>query len=301
MPTPYSPSGRVGSNTFLLLIPMLASAGLLGAVYGVAMHFIPVMIIDAALVIGFVFASGWAAQIVLRVGKCRSPAFAIFYGVLAGAVAIALSHYVVFELSIRNLPTRPTFMQYLDWRVKTGWRVGRGSSFGRGMHIVGSLVWICWTAEALMVLIGSALLARKQTSEPFCESCERWALRSPLTFSAPGLSAATVERMRSGSLEEILSPPLSEIDHVRSQLRYRVRTCPSCQASNYLDLEHALVTTDKKGKATESTTRVGPTLQLAPEELEAVRQLGEDISAILAAKLADDAQPSLDQPQAKRS
>ncbi|MBY0311241.1 MAG: hypothetical protein K2W85_04165 [Phycisphaerales bacterium] len=285
MPVAYAPSNRVGSNTFLLLIPMLIAAGVLGAIYGVVMKYIPLIILDILAVMGFAFASGLFASLAVKIGKCRSPVFAIGYGVLAGLIGLVASHYAGYLLETRGVLPAPTLWEYVQWRVDNGWKIGRASTSGNRTPINGVFVWIAWGVEAGAIVWVSAKMARAQAREPFCEPCERWATLETLKFGVPGLSMETTNRMRSGNLEEILTPPIAEIDHAPSSLEYRVRTCPACNASRFLDLKNKIVTVDKKGKVTENTVQVGGFIQLAPEEAEALGQLRDDVSTILAAKM----------------
>lgn len=285
MPIVYTPSNRVGSNTFLLLIPMLIAAGVLGAIYGVVMKYIPLIILDLLAVMGFAYASGYFALLAVRIGKCRSPGFAMGYGVLAGAIGVAVSHYAGFVLETWSVAPPPTFWEYVQWRVDTGWKIGRSTSSGGGMPIQGVFVWGCWGIEAVVAIFVSAKMSRSQAMEPFCEPCERWATQETMKFAAPGLSTASIERMKSGNLEEILTPPMAEIDQSPTSLEYRVRTCAGCNAARYLDLRYKIVTVDKKGKITENTMPVGKSLQLAPEEADALAQLRDDVSVILSAKM----------------
>lgn len=285
MPIAYLPSNRIGSNTFLLLIPMLIASGVLGVIYGVAMRFIPLIILDLLLVFGFAFVSGYAAMLAIRIGKCRNPLFALAYGLLSGLVGVAASHYTMYLLQCGGMSPMPSFMDYVHLRVKSGWTIGRvSSSSSGGAPISGFFVWLCWGIEAVVIILGAGLRAQSQAFEPFCEPCEQWATKESVRFAAPGLSTATINQMRSGKFEDILSPPMNEVKVSNDSLTYRVRVCPSCNSASFLDLIRTVIVTDKKGNTNEKKQVVCNSLQLAPEEVEAVTQLRDDVSAVLSSK-----------------
>lgn len=282
MLTQYTASGKIGALTIPIVVPAALAAALLGVVETALVTFIPLVILGALITMmaaaGLFAVTRWFVML----GKCRSAAMGALIGVAAAAACVAAGHLALFLWEIRNLPpdVHATWWDFVQFRVQTGWTIGKTST---GMPVTGVGVWIVWGAEALLFLGAGLLGGRSAAREPFCEPCDRWANKVAHEFALPGLSDQTIDRMKTAAdLETFLTPPLEEIRPADRELSYKVRACPSCDRAAFLDIAVKTTTFDKNGKPQTSTTALGSTVVLTPEEAAAVGQLKDDVREITA-------------------
>lgn len=283
MLTTYSPTGKNDPLTFALILPIIIVGAVAAVAYAFLSRWIPLIYLDAVLVIVFGYALYQCVQVGLTIGKCRNPATGAMIGLFAGIIATGTAHYVSYLNVLRSMPpgTNLAFGEYLKIKADVGWTIGKG---GSGIPIKGIFVWLIWAIEAVIVIGAAIMGGLAAASKPFCESCNVWANLTTHQFAIPGIQPASVERISNASdLEPILMPPLNEIGPGPNSLAYRVRSCPTCKQVAFLDLALTTTTVDKKGKTESSTKPVGKLLVLTPAEGEAIGQLQADVEQVISA------------------
>src|SRR5579871_2337802 len=216
----YRASNRVPFVGFLLLllIAVLGGAvlgGILWAVDDLA-HFYLVIVFPlfAGAIAGGIFRIG------VRLGKVRSPLFALLMGILAGLIMFGVYHfadyYVTFRGTIRDAitasyNTTPTdaqldqainqeltnkvgdtgFVGYLKYYALQGFSI-TNSTFGEtdtsdDMQLQGNVVYGYWVVEILIAAITAGALAYVAANQPFDEESGGW-------FGAPTRLAQTTTK-----------------------------------------------------------------------------------------------------------
>lgn len=296
MLTKYQPSGKFSSG-FLPLLPVmaLAAAGL-GAVYQVIVHYLPFVMLNALACLFFAFALGWVVGKGLQLSKCRRGSVATLVALPMASLALAASYYVSYWLTIPSSGPTPGFLEFIEWRVATGWKVGKSSS---GIPITGWGVWVIWAIEAIGVLFISSTAALGAVYKPFCETCQQWATRKLGHFSIPIVNDATVDSVRNATDVATLTLPESDpaiaasphpttslakgaepvpVGTTRSALKYTVAACPVCDQSNYLTISHEVVKQAAKKKVEASSKELHEHIVLTADEAGAILAMASELS-----------------------
>ncbi len=109
--------------------------------------------------------------------------------------------------------------------------------------MTGTILWVLWGAEALIVAVMAAVIPTGIAGQPFCEECGYWCEKQPDLFALPGATAAPlVEAVRADSPARVAElranpPPYDESGLVGVTLH----ACPGCDQS-FADVSHRLST-----------------------------------------------------------
>lgn len=276
----YVSTGKVGPGLIAMWMGAAIGMAVGGAVHAAGSYYNPFLMIDFLLIVlagGGVFAlTKWAVS----AAKCRNAMMGSLVGFTGAVVWVLASHAALFWLIARTAPpgTNPTFMEYVSFRMQTGWTIGK---HGTGIPITGWGVVAVWAVEAGSLLFVGWTGGREAARKPFCEACDTWANKELHEFSMPGLTPERMKEMgQAMTLEQILTPPLGEIKESNRMLVYRVHGCPKCEKVGFLDLIDRTLTIDKNGEAKPKDREVGSRIVLSSDEVEAVGELKTDVHEI---------------------
>lgn len=278
----YTPSGKYTSMVFVMVLPLLAVVAALGWVDAFLLSWVPFILLDLLIVLGFAAGIAYATSFALQLGKCRNTAIGMGIGLLAGVAGVASGHYWAYAMATAGAPQPVPFGDYLEFRTTTGWTIGKG---GGGIPITGVFVYLVWLIEAVIIVAGGWLGGAMGAMTPYCEACSIWATKKRDVFSVPGLSEASIARLKQApDVEALLMPELAEIAPSSTKVIYTVQACPACEKTGFVSLSHKSVTQVSKKKTEAKTVELLKHVTLRPEHLEAMRQLRRDVEGILAAK-----------------
>lgn len=109
----------------------------------------------------------------------------------------------------------------------------------KGSAVTGTMLWIVWAAEALLVAIIASVIAAARAGEPFCEECGYWCERHPDLFAIPATAAdALVQAVRESDhshITRLRTGPLP--DNGAGTVGATLHSCPSCDQS-FADVSH---------------------------------------------------------------
>jgi hypothetical protein len=267
----YKASGRFSPAVFMLVPALGAGAAGLAKVYQLAIHFIPFIYINAIITLCFGGVLFWGTRQAMRLGKCRNAVVGGLIGLVVGAVGWAAAHYFDYRSNTSHVQVHVPIMDYVRFRVGTGWTIGRS---GSGTPLSGFMVYVIWLIEACMI-VGLAALGGSGATEPYCEQCCSWAERTLAAFQvqAPTLEAA--ERIRTGaSLADLTSTAGWRAGPAHTRMTYSVRGCPGCEDFNVLTVTHFADLVNKKGELTTKQTKLRENVLLTREEAGNVAGLG---------------------------
>ena len=298
MLTRYRPSGKFSAG-FLPLLPVMAlAAAALAAVYQLIVHYLPLIFLNALACLFFAFALGWVVGKGLQLSKCRRGGVAFLVALPMALLALAVTFAVAYWLTIPSSGPTPGFVEFIQWRVATGWKIGKSSS---GIPITGWGVWVIWAIEAIGVLFIACTAAMGAVYKPFCENCQQWATRKLGEFSIPDVNDATIDSVRTATDLATLTTPQSDpaiaaspgptaspakgaepvpLGTTRSTLKYAVVACPVCDQSNYLTISLEVLKQAAKKKVETVSNELHEQIVLTADEAGAVLAMaGEQPSA----------------------
>ncbi len=274
----------------------LGTAISLGAIYGYAAAWSPIIYLNLALTAGFGFVMGWLINRSARAGRIRNPlapAAIGFVSSLAGLYFAWAGDMCARASLLQNgnifMALDPRVMlHYMEWFYENGaWTIGKG-----GGNVSGLFLAAVWLTEA-GVIVGIATLypLNEIGGWVFCEKCGWWDTieTCPQRLSVNGMETL-IERLQADDLAVLRSAEVARPDEM-TYLQLQLATCPTCDECNYLDLERVVVTLDKNGKPTSKTLKLIKKLELAADDVELVRAAGQGLPQVTPVEPAQEPEP----------
>jgi hypothetical protein len=282
----YKPSGEVTlAGLGAGLLGGLFVGLVLAFVYAYLIAYIPFVYLNVLCTLGYTFALGCVVGWLLKSGKMRNPVV----GVFATAVVSLLSYYFCWavwlsamlsrgdvDVSAFTLATHPrTLLEILLFvNEKGAWTLGHTGGAVRGF-----MLWVVWGVEALIVLVGPAVIAwGVMTSEPFCEFCGEWCDEDrslvSLAQAEPAGLKSVFESKRFDGLKSVGAKESGAVDWYRLDLHH----CKRCDRTNTLTVKSEKITFDSKGRSKLRSTDFIKKLLLAPPEVEDLRRVSRELT-----------------------
>lgn len=198
----YQPSGRIPLGGIIVFIVV---GSILGMAVGIAAHLISTQIFFLCLSpLGLAVLSGAIANVCVRLGRVRSPGFALLIGLLLGAVIYgtywgagyvrALDEVATTSPSKnssepieRLMSARPTLDRFLRsetgqdgiigyvlFQAEEGMTFSRTSSSSTEFTFSREMTLGYWGLEMLLVIGAAAFSAYSQAGSPYSELDRRW-------------------------------------------------------------------------------------------------------------------------------
>lgn len=263
----YQSSERVPSKFFIEAPLALAGAAILGALYQVIMHYLPLIYLDAIICVFMGFVTGYAVRLLVKSTHCRNKLAGAGLGLAAALVAVAVGHYIEYQFNrpgiVASAPpdiraivdAKMTFWDYIDIRAESGWSIGKvGTTNANSPTISGAMSYVVWGIEAIIIAAGAVFGAYSATREPYCESCNKWANHKMVNLSVPATSTLVQQVSTATSIDALLPAPDAPDAATPNTVLYTITSCPACKTFHTLKVDHQTIVANGKKLETKSTT-----------------------------------------------
>lgn len=250
----YRASGRCPAASVLgLLLAAILGGVLLGGVYHLVGRFLDVPVLFAVLA---GMGAGGVVALGVLMGRCRNPALAFLFGLLAGLLMYGarttFDAYQVRPLMVegftravardnrlspgearvfveRMLDPRQTVTRFLEFQSRVGITITSGySSRSQGTPVKGTWFWLLFAAEMSLAGIVGGAVARESALRPYCETCQRWLDRHVLFKGNPGLTQTVLGAVRVRDWEGLAGLPTGQFNE-QNHCAAVVTRCAGCQ------------------------------------------------------------------------
>ena len=281
-PSYYQLSGHF-EWTGILVTSVVAStlAALLAGIYAYGILYMPILYGNLLLAGGFGFGMGLGTGLLLRMQKVRNVVVA---NVMVGAVALfglyvawavwtfaVLHRFEVPQAALLPILLNPLKLAHLISVINENgvWTIKRYTP-------TGFMLAVFWLAEGVLVFVAAGLAGvSSAASGVFCEDCNEWCDETEgvarLSAQTPSYLKRRLEERDFQFLAKLGPPAASATDFFRLNLH----SCPRCDATHALVVDHVQVTTDKNGKPQEDTTTLVDKLLVSAAENRWLRAFGE--------------------------
>ncbi len=276
---PYSPAGTLDAKSILITCILGTTAAVIGAALVWVWEWspIPTLVFVTPLLQGL--AVGLVMAFAVGRLRMRNPRIVGLVGFACGLLSSVLVHYGHYLYLVsatagamrseitqdKSIPEaqRQSLLKQLDTdpsRVVDAMLAQETQHSGfvgslllrnaqgvklRSDVVSGTLLWILWGGEALLVGVIASVIPAGRTAAPFCEDCGYWCDEHTDLFALPGDSAAPlVEAVRDNNPSRIAAlraGPLA--DNGSGHVSATLHACPGCDQS-FADISHRI----KKGK-----------------------------------------------------
>ena len=271
----YKPSGAVPLlGTILMQVFGTAAAFLLGGIYAAANYYSPHFILTGLAVLVFGAGVGFAINLGARIGKVRNPGFVMLLGTATGLLAVYFSWVFYIFLYWRNFGVPfavwawdpvviyHNLQEFADlgiWQMEswtpTGW-----------------VLYAFWAIEAAVVVLLS-LAVSVANDAPYCDHCNAWTTKDKDVASF----ALTDEEQLKNDLQEdryeVLDALAGQPKDPRDCLKAVIHSCPNCEDSDYLTINHTRIVTSDDSETTHETAVV-KYLHISRDLADHLRDLG---------------------------
>ena len=287
----YRPSGEVTVAGLAAGIGggLVAAVGL-GLAYAYLITYIPLIYLNILCVIGYALALGATSAALVRWGKMRNPAVGMFIALFVTLVSYYVSWAVWLSLIVSNDEFGISSWQLAQhplglWGVlqlvneKGAWSIGHGYGSSKNQPTVsGVLLWVFWAAEALTVLIGSAMTAwGGLTVDPFCEPCQQWCDVEKDVVSIGVADADELRRRFEAKDFQYMKAVGPKHGDDAEWCRLDLHRCPACGRTNTLSVKREKLQIDRHGKRTVNSKDIFHGLLLTEGEVHQLRQVGSEL------------------------
>lgn len=244
----YKHSGKIGlAGPIYMLILGALGASILGAIYGYAIYYIPIIYLNIFLTLGLGGIVGYIVGFSAKLGKVRNTSIVLFFGFLLGLFAEYVGWvswiYASSEQSMLLLMPSSILNTIQMLSVDGVWSIFSSTPTGMALYAI-------WAIEAL-VIIGTSILVASMfiSATPFCENCNRWieeedALLPLEAVSNPDDLKLKLEQGDYSALNALKSK--GEEENVYTQIN--LLHCSSCEQNHFLSVKSVAVSLDSDNK-----------------------------------------------------
>jgi hypothetical protein len=238
----YKHSGKTAPQGIIFGLLVGAAASVPAAfLYNYGLFTLPEAKLRGFCTLAFGALIGAAAGAAMCWGKLRNKLFAGVVGLAASSIGLYVSWVAWIVHLIRPTvwlfnPVRAAIHPRGLWQAALAVNTVGTWSYGGGTPEHGTILWIIWIGEALLVLTAGTIVAVALVQRrPFCEQCGQWCTERRKLYFAPSLSAAQfktqLESQNVAGLEK-----LTVGNKKQANFRVDLHSCGVCHALNTLSL-----------------------------------------------------------------
>ncbi len=272
----YKPSGAVPLlGTISMQLFGAVAAFVLGAVYALANYYSPHFLLSGLAVLAFGAGVGFAVQMGAKIGKVRSPGFVMLLGTATGLLAMYFAWVFFIYLYLPKGPfpqgvwlwNPRGILAMMQFFADTGiWSI-------KSWTPTGWVLYAFWAAEALFV-VGLSLVVSVANDDPYCDHCNVWTKKEKDIASFALTDSQRLKDDLEQDRYEVLDTLSRQPKEPRDCLKATLYTCPQCEDSDFLTVNHTRIVTDKEGNETTQETAVVKHLWVSRDLTEHLRELG---------------------------
>lgn len=278
-PLYYQHSGQFPLSSLIFTLGAgLMGAAVLAAAYSYLILYIPIGgYISFLLTFGLAIALGWLLARAMRWANVRNKIIVTAMAVVIGLFAVYASWVVWLYAMLQRAGVVVSVLDIIAYPAAS-WELilalnDEGAWSLSNFTPTGIVLWLIWLAEAVIIVGGTILFARRALADPFCEECSRWTTRTDaVARTATGDAdqlVQSLERHDMGHFETL--GPRDEEQPV--WLRADLHTCPTCRKFNTLSVSACAIKVDGKGNTSVEAKEFVRQLIISPEEAQYVREL----------------------------
>lgn len=281
----HVPSGKLGAALSVALPVSLVAAAVLSLAYAYLLVYIPIGgYISLLIVAGYALLLGVVTAVTARMSSCRSPSCVAVLGLVVGLFGLYCA-WVSFEFVMLRRFGGPEDVSLLDLALSpvVVWGLATDISADGWYTIMsmtpsGAALWTLWGIEALLVVVGPAVIAYGSAKDQvFCESCHAWC-DSTSGDKAPRLQVpladAQLEKITGGGIDELSRLPAAGPND-STVLRVQHWLCPKCNQTAALKVENVVTVAGAKGEKKETVKQVTPILLATPALIASLAAVGQ--------------------------
>ena len=246
----YRESGSVPLGGLLVAtIITLAASVLFGVIYSAISYYNPIIYVGFIVTLGFGAALGASVIYAATTGHIRSNAVRLFLGLVAATVGEYVS-WVIFISALtgwQSMIFDPTVLMQLVPAIAE-----EGYYSLRGAPVSGTILWVQWIVEALMVY-GMALLLAGTFDKVYCEKSRQWIKDEEDVIRFEADSHSFMESLVSERYNVLNDLKLLSLSAVPA-LRINLAVPEQYDANHYLSLDELTETETKDGVKVDSNT-----------------------------------------------
>ena len=263
----YIPTGKISPTSFIyfglasfILLPILA------LLYTYLVWYIPFIYINFFITAGFGFGAGiMISYFSIKLGKVRNPKVAAILGLLGGLIALYFSWVIwvdlVFNIGesygtdrIGITTSNVKFKELLELAFQPGFlfdtilEINKVGTWGiRTATVSGTLLFVFWFIEALIILVIATILPYFSSKKPFCEFNNEW-------FKEIKLPSFNFIEDTQSIISSLESNDRNSFDTIESESNsenksHSIFTLYSSQkGESYLSIENKLASINDKGE-----------------------------------------------------
>ncbi len=274
----YHHSGKFGVHgPILAILASIPVALLLGLLYAYLVKWIPFIYINFFITLGYSFAFGIGAGLLLKLCKVRNGAVALLTGLIVGLIALYFDwngHILALVPKSEKLPwllSPGIVIEVMKELYKEGsWGIG----FNNSGNVTGIVLGIVWFIEAVIV-VGIATLVpwTMITSTPYCEENQCWLdEEKKIETLQPISDPETLEQLKAGNISALASVP-AKVPGASDFTRVTVKHSPNSNCFFTVHVENVVKETDKEGKEVEKTNSLSDHLMIPGPAAEFIKQI----------------------------
>ena len=273
----YKLSGKAPlASTVAVLGGMGTMSVVLGAVYGMAVFYIPIVYLNVLLTLGMAFGVGWGVLSLGKMLKVRSALVLAVVALVCGLAAeyAACAGWIYAVTQRQHIVIDPaTVWRALQYFAEDGVWSLRG-----GTPVKGAMLYTTWGIEAL-IIVGGAMLVPwiLMEGEVFCEACSQWVKeKTTLSPFAPLASADVIktqlEQGDFGVLDQLKAVP----EGASHYTEFALARCTGCDDLHLMTMTDVKLSVDKEGKLERNESHVIRNLIIDAESRELLLEILKD-------------------------